>query len=503
MIDDAIYQFLTMPFDQLETLSRLSFPLSSKEQMVIVRTLNIQFNQKFIVHYRYDKIPESYHFQYRIPRNDMEIRTFLRWIQKNMTDRKIPPSWTESENSHLYKRLLSVQTKRSFDKHDRSQTISEYEKEIALVRSHMESYTPLSSSVLLTGCNKLEIFRGMRTTGKKNQILYLLGEHHEIGGNMLECLHTILNHTKCPVDIIVEASYDASIANSPLGPFFSMSHFKSSVQSNNRTLSRLYTQCRTKGNVPNPSQMTPGSPYFQNCIVPFQGRVKIWSEDYRFSSKFIYLQFLEIDLEEEDYQTEKMRLVHAFYHLFCDFQTFHTQFELYYERLRDFLDEVEEFVKRSFPSIHFEIPPRSKGLRRLLESLRFLPTETIRYWFQSISEQSLLMKLYFPLLFDIPVVLRIMRLFQIQKDRILITLCGFFHVDNLTDLLIQPFYGHNASTDSTLWIKRMDIPTGDHSGMLLPYPPLQSNDTTPNIQVYQKNKTKKETRSGSRVIPKK
>ena len=219
----------------------------------------------------------------------------------------------------------------------------------------------------------------------------------------------------------------------------------------------------------------------------FQSKVELWSEDYRFHDRFIFLSFLDIDLPDETYQKEKHRLIHSFYDHFCDFHSFHHQFEIYYKQLETILEEIETFVRHYFPSIRFEIPFRPKGLKKLVQSFQHFHPDVIQYWFQVISEHSFMQKEYFSCLLDLPVVLRTLQLCHTQKDRLIFILCGTFHVYSIVDLLTKPIqYLH--SDEVSYRFNRIDIPLNDQrKEKILPYPPFHSKDTTPQIQSYQRH----------------
>jgi len=558
-----VLKFLEVPLERIDppSLSRMAFRLNSAEEIVVVRPVNPAFDHQFIFRYtcvyQYsssfseidDPLPETYTLHYRLARTEEEIHRFIWFLQSKMMVVSPPPfsfSATSTasflsqkqEFEHLLfprkqdranlRRLVSlveISSSSSFS-HSREREGEEgwkreveYETDIEDLRARLSLslYCPLQikKAILLRGCTDLRIFRCL---SEKNDLIYLLGEDHNDPGNFMECLSSILRETKCPIDILLESTYDRAEANSALGPFFSHDHFfdddddadgpisdKDKRRSNCREVAREFAQWIVRGKVPRQTQtaIRQNTPYFQKCIAPFQGRLKVWATDDRFADRFIFLQFLEIDLESPAaYRQNRDRLVHLFYDRFCDAARFLADFRDYVDRLETVLREIEVFVRCHFPGIRFQIRrcvPEKGGVRRLLQSMnRFLAPDAVREWLLEISRQSWLEKLYFSCLFDLPTTIRVLRLLRQNEDRLVFVLCGTYHVQNIAALLRNKYRQRHSNDDKDgdggkeggggFWIVPVhdDSIANSPSGMALPFPLLlRSSERTSRMRVYQ------------------
>jgi hypothetical protein len=149
--------------------------------------------------------------------------------------------------------------------------------------------SPLSEDTFtldLAGCRsiyKVEIL--CKQTGKK-VLLLLCGEDHRMIGNADDMIKEIIQRTECPVDILFErAHYNKreyileEIAHSRKLSFEAMD------PNNTNKIEWCFRDCLYKQNIPKQIDLQDGSQrsktYYQKCLKPHLGKIKLWSLDIR------------------------------------------------------------------------------------------------------------------------------------------------------------------------------------------------------------------------------
>jgi hypothetical protein len=463
--------------------------------MTLIRPQGKQFSHEFIVHVVYHCDHERYTFMYRISRQLDHIKQFVFYYQqwtdivRDDQSRSCKQQNHQKDFSYLWPSKSGIQhlEKWSLSK-IRNRIVPEYALFITSFLKNRKTDPPLDHSVHLTGCITLTTLRCLDPLHPKYQYLFLLGEDHESLGNFPECFTKILKTTQCPIDIIFESSYDLASALSQRGQVFSMDYYDEKKKSNLRQFRQRFEVLCRRGRVPPQTQQHFHKPqhaqYVQKCVVPYQGRVKIWAEEYRYTDQFLFLQMLQLPSATEEEHTMKFEFMMQFFTLFCDAALFLSDFDMYTSRLLRFLKEVETYIRSLYPDIRFSLGhQQGHGVRRLLKHMQqYLPEKVITLWLDIIYKQCDNQKFHMSALFDLPACVRILRLYQERKDRLVFVLCGAAHTASLVALLTKMNVG-----DLTIQrIHQQSCPTPRFF-----YPALHSSDRTTRMRYYDRKHQKK------------
>lgn len=383
----------------------------------------------------------------------------------------------------------------------------------------------------LEGCTNLFEFG---VENRPLQKIFLVGEHHHLPGNSIPFLQDLSREVECPIDVIVEQPYESFYgfleSNQMSSPISNMNFFRKKPWS----ICLQPTHVQTKNNL-----------YFKTCIQPFQGKLKVWGADIRFTSLFKLFLNISDDLVEKmkfkDLNTikitlEKNKMFETFlYHPFKNTIKSFLQFELYalsseyykkniFDNLEILFENMGTFFKKEVTLTRTNLEKltkkiltsRDKSHLSLAESITTnFPPAVYKKWtsllLENIEKDPQYCLSLGPFM-DLETVLRIYKILRLQSQGIILVYAGSRHTNSIKDLLsIQSAKKKsvfNASSKTPLDPKlilirknstirspnkvKIEIPTG-----------LKCDDKTQNMKMYDRyTKKKRKNRSPSILEPK-
>lgn len=123
----------------------------------------------------------------------------------------------------------------------------------------------------IQGCLNVDIFDIEYKNSE--QIILFVGENHGWKGNADKIIKQIYDESNCPIDIINE------------GGFFSKGYSNKDSDRSNLTMNRN-DPCVIYGYTPKDQLLQQNPDFVKNCIVPYEGRIKKFQEDYRQTQNF-------------------------------------------------------------------------------------------------------------------------------------------------------------------------------------------------------------------------
>lgn len=310
------------------------------------------------------------------------------------------------------------------------------------------NWTP--KDIVIKGCESFEWFR----VGERNQYVLLVGEGHHYKGNSPEFIRKLVGSYNCPIDVIIES------------PFETYWNLKPSHKQSNTTMFRYAKQklCFDPKRIPPQSQMGKGE-FFNVCIEPFQGKLRIWAQDIRASSIFwlfmnntylFYHEFHKKHGQNSEMEFKKLcdndsdllywfSIVKRCFKDFFDFPLYAKDPKKYHEKILKDLNLLYQNKPENLKNWF------NTNLEKILESqdrshLDFAE-EMTRYFSEPFLEKLrrhlhreidrnnilfIMMNLWF---FDVSILLRIQKILTRQDNGIIVCFVGDHHVESVSKLL--------------------------------------------------------------------
>lgn len=448
----AVHNFLQteqIPDDE----DMLSIPLKGGGQVVLIRPTGQSYKDTFLIKYQTIKqSEETYKLSFRLLRTSTSIADVLSFLQ------------TQPISDDIDRQSFA-----SFHHPQRRESIVRVPKPLppwwgeinGLERDYQKSDY---CSIPVQGITNATMMRYIHPSC--TQYVLLLGEDHDEDGNFVQFLEALLQAGSCPVDIIVEKEYKRSVARYNGRQVFSHRYWKSK-RSHLYYLREDMDQCTSRS-----EKFTVQREFVEKCILPFQGRVRFWSEDLRLSDDFIFLQFLSVDLNREmsliqrEYRKE-------FFDCLTDFSLYAENKDHYATAMDRLLEKVEDLVRRVFEKVEFQGSVQQTRRRGLFAGV---PLATVKDWMELIARSDEEYRSRFAALFDIPACERVLRLLDEQKNRLIVIFTGAKHTAKLVQMLTH---------DGLQPVKTYRRP----SSIMVPRVALSGR--TPWMQLYQKMMQKK------------
>lgn len=276
--------------------------------------------------------------------------------------------------------------------------------------------------VVIEGCKNATLLRNV--SDKYNKYVLIIGEDHHKDGNFVSFLQDVLDNTSCPIDIVIEKEERRSVAKYEGKQVFSHHYWRSHK-------SHLYHVKQELGTCTSGCEEPYTDTFLQECILPFQGRVRFWSEDIRFTPSFIFLQFLSVHIDEDTWHLQT-QYRQQFYDLLTDTDLYHDNRQEYLRRMDRYLEDVRDLVNKVFERVEFQEEPIRRKWRDFFEGL---PKETMEEWVDILRHQTNEYHEHYGPLFDLPACHRILKLLQEPCHRIILVFTGSAHVTHIARML--------------------------------------------------------------------
>lgn len=441
--------------DHVPEEDMISIPLSGHREVVLIRPTGVLYRDTFLLRYQSKKqTDEAYTLSTRLPRTPSSIRDVIAFLQRQ----ELSPT-------------LQRQTYATFDHRHRLQ-----QQQQSMVPRPLPSWWTQMDRlekdffrneyhiVAIEGIANATMMRYLHPSS--NQYVLILGEDHDEDGNFVQFLQGLLQTGSCPVDMIVEKEYKRSMARYAGSQVFSHRHWKSN-KSHLYYLRQDLEQC-TAPTVKTSQLLSRGHRHFvEQCILPFQGRVKFWSEDLRFTQDFIFLQFLSVDLDDETTALQQ-QYRREFFERLTDYRLYAEHRDQYMASMQAFLERVQDLVSQIFERVEFEEHTTEQRWRHFFEDL---PLAKVREWMEMIARSDDQYRARFAALFDIPACERVLRLLREDKNRMIVVFTGAKHTSKLVQML---------TSDRLYAVKTYRSPSR------LSIPSITVSEPTPWMELYQK-----------------
>lgn len=319
---------------------------------------------------------------------------------------------------------------------------------------------------LLEGCKN---FYEFHVEDRPRQIIYLIGEHHNLSGNGLDFIQALRDVNPCSIDVIVEKEFQT---------MFHLAY--PSISSNvGYFLSPPLLHCSHPLSIPEPIQMRQkiNQNFFKNCIEPYGGKLKIWATDIRKTSIF-YIAFQLISriygqLESQTKTTRqfKEKIQHLSTHdkqfklwlnevrhlqkAFLDFDLFVEDSNMYHEIIMDALSDIFRLCPSYFSHITSRLLPkhttiqqrtrkiltsRDKSHMKIAEKItQHIPPQVYKNWqkymFSIIDDEDVIDLMLFTVFFDLESIYRIYNLLKKQKEGFIVVFAGSEHIKNIANMM--------------------------------------------------------------------
>lgn len=322
------------------------------------------------------------------------------------------------------------------------------------------------------GC---ENFFAFRYKNRPHQIIYLFGEDHELPGNSLTFLDILKDANPCSIDVIVEKEFQTLYHHD----------FKKGRSNISLFADPPISDCTHPSMIPEPTQIrnSKNKHFFQTCIQPYEGKLKIWATDIRMTHIF-YLAFEFLDRVYDHFertykknsvllaQVQKLLKNDADFKLWVDeirnFQKGILNFDLYNQNpkryneiiinsLLEIFDMcptkyryiIPKFIMNKILPKHRTIQEkvgqiltssRDKSHLKLAEKItKHIPEEVYQNWqkymFNIIDDDDVLDLFVLTIFFDLESLYRLYNLLKKQREGFIVIFAGSAHTQNIADML--------------------------------------------------------------------
>jgi hypothetical protein len=304
----------------------------------------------------------------------------------------------------------------------------------------------------IKGCLNVDIFDIEYKNSE--QIILFVGENHGWKGNADKIIKQIYDETNCPIDIINE------------GGFFSKGYSNKASDGSNVTMNRN-DPCVIYGYTPKDQLLQQNPDFVKNCIVPYEGRVKKFQEDYRQTQNFsTIIRGLVNNQIELSYSQLLQDCI-------LDFDSYLENPQKYKKKVSDVIKRIyEECTIKKYTKDEFRNHSKSymdlmKRLtdnfdKKTLESMKEI---IIQHNKVDRTSTNLIILGY---LNDLPMIIRIVKLIKENKSRYILCFMGAHHsymirkmleIPNLLDFKIKVSGNSNCyydKRDLEILVKKLD-----------------------------------------------
>lgn len=347
----------------------------------------------------------------------------------------------------------------------------------------------------IKGCNEIFWFK----VKDRKQFIYLIGEHHNYKGNPLEILLNLSKHLSCPIDILVEKTYESYWNEKSFRTYSNIVEFEYPP----------LDVCSQKGSVPKPENILDKKfiKYYENCVLPMKGRVKIWAIDLRKTSIFnlvsrpcvsICYSLGKYDLKKKIREQKDFK---KFYDTVINFQRAVYDFDLaeqdmvsYDNKIKECVFSVYQHIPKSAPYPRFPhailgqvfdeiVATTDKTHINFAKSVLRFPSSLWKNWQKMCLEKinktnPTISSMLLSTLHDFYAILRLYRIIQKQKEGIIVFFSGSAHTHFIMKLLeTDPFFELLGFLKSK----------GEEHQVSLPIPLLPCKEKTRMMEVFQSN----------------
>lgn len=352
--------------------------------------------------------------------------------------------------------------------------------------------TPKRFSPLSEGCTKVFWFH----VEDRQQDIYIIGENHNDPGNSVELVRNLAEHIACPIDVFIEKPHTLH-----------WKYIPGKKRSNMTNFSYPPIQfCLRKGKIPKDTQLSnpKNVQFFNKCIRPFKGRVKLWSIDLRKTSIFNFVKNLSLQLIDIAEKSEGI-LPSTFYSDIIDFQHCFFNFTLFNQNREQYTIEFFDSFSKIFDTIYHEslitTKPNQTKINLILGKDKspfyivehFIkntsPEEVDKWqkWFTSFlknqrhrNENLLLVSIQ-----DFYNLVRMYRILKKQKEGILLFFVGFLHAENMKNFLRDV-----PTNDPSLKLElKEEYNCGEKKSMFLPIPLQDCKEKTSRMEEFLRRKS--------------
>jgi hypothetical protein len=277
-------------------------------------------------------------------------------------------------------------------------------------------------NINIKGCIQVDTYY-MRNNDSE-QIILLIGEYHDLDGNSHKIIDRIYKNTTCPIDIINEDTFFSY--DSYLNEDTSYSHFSSYQGSN--AIMMAHDSCVIHGLTPKDYRLDHKSQFFRRCIVPYQGRIKKFYEDYReakflhaYNAKFLDAKDFKGSPDEVYKKVLKVRSAVINFHTYLDDpEKYNTNVVDAIKKLNDILQtkqDIEEAMK--IEKNHMDL------MKGLIDNFDLSTLKKIIRVLQDNEDEELIY--FMSYLCDLPMLLRVVKLLKENKSRYIVCFMGDRH----------------------------------------------------------------------------
>uniref|UniRef100_A0A6C0K5H9 Uncharacterized protein n=1 Tax=viral metagenome TaxID=1070528 RepID=A0A6C0K5H9_9ZZZZ len=361
------------------------------------------------------------------------------------------------QSEFLYEQTLAIKLKTILEKKTLPEIqqfcslnnipIIDDKKELGYIIALCLYYAGPQFNLKIKGCIQVDTYYVRNNDSE--QIILLIGERHNLDGNANKIIDKMYKNTTCPIDIINEQ------------PFVSLS---TSQQMSNASL-MAGDSCVNNGVTPKDDHLDldRNKQFVDQCIVPYQGRIKKFYEDYR-STKYFRVWSNRVSSGRLPiHQTDYIKILLKLKDAVIDFHTYLDDPQIYHTNVVDAIKRIYDRLKESITKQDIENAMKNgeKNHMHLMKGLidNFdLPTlEEIKQVLDYGDTGGIGSKRYLTNLvslvyyYDLPMLLRIVRLLKENKSRYIVCFMGDYHRENLQRLLSIPGLLNKIMTSSTVY----------------------------------------------------
>lgn len=334
---------------------------------------------------------------------------------------------------------------------------------------------------------------------KRDQYIVIIGESHDYEGNSNDFLKQLSSQYNCPIHVLVEKSFDE--------------YWKYSVhQAYNSNSTVFYfpplSYCTRKGKIPKNAEVMKQrehKDYFDHCIAPYRGRVKIWAVDIRSTSIFHLVCYPQITIWYELGQKQMLDNVknkkewkewleasRKVQLNLLDMDLARKDLDAYDKKIKDGIIQAYKKIPEGAPFLKMSMERLTHTMKEVLDtrdkshlhfmiSLMYLPIEMTRVWITLIKEK--LMKDAFYVLFmigvhDLYMMVRLYRILTTQKEGWVVFFGGYVHSGYINKLI--------SLTKDELKVERIakTIGTGKDHSVKISLPKIRCGEKLQGMKLF-------------------
>jgi hypothetical protein len=382
------------------------------------------------------------------------------------------------QSEFLYEQTLAIKLKTILEKKTLPEIqqfcslnnipIIDDKKELGYIIALCLYYAGPQFNLKIKGCIQVDTYYVRNNDSE--QIILLIGERHSLDGNANEIIDSIYKNTTCPIDIINEDSFGSLLK-----------------QKSNASL-MAGDLCVKNGVTPKDDHLdfTDNYKFIVRCIVPYQGRIKKFYEDYRntkyfkvFSSR-VYRR--QLPFQDTRFFTATLNLKDAV----IDFHTYLDDPQMYHTNVVDAIKGIYDILAEPITKQDIENAMKNGEknhmhlMKGLIDNFDRSTLEKIKQILVSDYADNTL--LYLSYYYDLPMLLRIVKLLKENKSRYIVCFIGDYHRGNMQRFLSIPGLLNKIMTSSTVY-QTKSIPC-EGGSCVLPLKKINCLQKTLRMQYY-------------------